>query len=298
MTSSGIILDTFDPDVDGTIDYGELPDHVLAWYVLVGDPQALAESDRRETEVASAFHLPGKHNQKTHGRGGGGSWKRVDNAKVEEENYQKLRQEMHGIYPAILDEGEEAWLQDMVRVPAGTRIYELGDGKIRLQVSGRARLTDANITAAQKTIENLNRKFPVTEKVDVHLDPAGSFPVPELTLGETTGNSIRINDLAFNPGYSVEGTGLAHPAAFYRDPAGATIAHEWGHVVENTVDPDAVRSTFHDNFEGVSRYAQNAFSSAAPSEGFAECFADFAMGDHSLPATTAYAKQFGWVESA
>jgi hypothetical protein len=242
------------------------------------------------------FHLPGKHSQKTHGRGGSGTWKLRDNAEIEEENYQNLKRLIEGMPPGALLRGQppEEVIREMSKLAEGTKIYDL-NGEVELAIPGGTVVSAEDVKRTQSTLADLNSKYPIKSgKVAVVIGKADSFP-PTVT-GETIPDArvIRVNEVTYQPSFVFE-NGNTHPESMYRDPAAGNLAHEWGHLVGTGVNQDDMQAAYFLNLNGISGYALQSFT---PHEGFAECFADFYMGDDSLPATPNYAGIFGWKERA
>lgn len=267
---------------------------------------------------SGARHLPGKHNQKTHGHGlgfGGEAapgWREIRDADEREATVKRLRT----TFPSMSGLDAEAMSEELC--PPGTRIFENGNG-VRLEVMPNATITDEQVTQTMETVSDLDSRFP--HPIPTKGDPAysgvaitvieGSRMSSEATMGETIrfndeSSSMTLNDAIY--GYApkqaqaIRDMGAVlpkwrHPDSFYDDPVKGTITHEWAHVIQPAGDTKA-DLLYQENLPhelgagGLFGYS----ASGGPKEAYAEAFMDFVTtpAGKRMSTTANYAEAYGW----
>ena len=236
------------------------------------------------------FHLPGKHNQKDHARGGkihvhtlpdGWSQVSLDEAAA---TYAKNHPHVARYAPEEID----------ARL-AGSTVYAFGEH--RLYVDNAGHYTQDQMDDAFSTVEDLTGTFtsrggPAMFHVgDVYLE--GAHPSVMGLSRVSQHNDIRIR------GSVLDGThpSLANPDVMPagRDPNVSgfryTATHEYGHGMQPRLG-DAKLEATHAAFKA----SLNPYGQKTPQEGFAEAFTEWTLSDGltSNDAAIGYANAYGW----
>lgn len=266
-------------------------DKVWAW---------VDELDEAEREVVRKWmkrrpgqrHLPGKHNQKLHGRPGGrseyvaGEWDRIEGHDA------LVNDSMDQMQAAMGDDwndNADAFFRPRMEETVGDGIM-LKNGEFRISSGNRDDLPHLERTAAQ--VDRLHDTVPVKKATIIIVDGHGSN-----RGGTTNGDHVSLNRDVFTSPKTSSHLMSSRPSAEY------VISHEYGHVAHAAGVPAARMTTKYAEYKntrrdvhidptnGISQYAR-----VDSKEMFAEMFANFAMsgGTTKNKPTQDYASTFGW----
>jgi SPP1 gp7 family putative phage head morphogenesis protein len=243
--------------------------------------------EEKLSTVASTFHLPGRHNQKTHGHGFPGSWGPVDR----DHAVSMVRKHV-----AMMHEDEEAPGFVRQRIVSETKKAMTGTSKFYasgsnlVMVHSAAKVKDEDLAALMEDVDQLDQRFHIRGGLNLSIDsPAHIDPSGRLAATTKLGTGMmRISDhVVANNGY------FGHRG---RDQRLGVLAHEWGHAQDRgDFRHDITKDQLYDQLTSktASRYARTDAT-----EAFAEAFADFnttpAGKDFEWSSTADYATTFGW----
>jgi hypothetical protein len=251
------------------------------------------------TTAASAFHLHGKHDQKTHGSGGTswpGDWGGVSLEEARALTYQHYQQMFK-----VLNLGSDPDRPAIDKATTGYTFYQSGDNLVGIHAD--ADINDTDTAKLMENVDTLSERFPVPGGVNVMVDTIDAMNPsdwrkidggmdPNLAETVKATGMMRFSDMGLNGGAE------SHLTELYRgDQATSLIAHEWGHT-QDTIDTFASRQVKKDlRAAGVGNSSRYALV-GGPDEAFAEAFADFnttpSGGTYAWSSTQAYVDTYGW----
>lgn len=225
-------------------------------------PIELADRSYNPDDHLARRHLAGKHDQSTHGKGGGNP----ADGDYKPGNWRDVKHPVSDSGPPILHEARNGNAQYVERqvVPADQR-KEIVETLDELLVSNPP---DGRI----------NTKVWIE---DIH-QPG--------TLGMTgRGFPVMMIDAKRIREETPEEPGHFMPGYYKGSRTRYLLAHEWGHTIDRRDRPKIIDQ--HKRLGSGSRYGQRA-----PEEAYAEAFAEFftSGGRTSDPVAQAYAKEEGW----
>lgn len=250
-------------------------------------------------------HLPGKHDQKTHGHGhkaGGykaGAWNKVSN----EDRIRQIEANLHeDLYPAVVQEMGPDGVRKLAERMAGSNgvVYTNGENH-RVHFSSD-QLTEAEHKDLLANVDEMQRLAPL-DKLD--LDVAAQHSFRQGVGGETevgTGN-IRLNETIYT---KYDRTGLMFGTPGWVMPINERVsvsryvlAHEWGHAVDTQTNNPRGQKKFMrpDDLQAVGLVSgMSQYGQTHTYEGYAEAFAEFALtgGKTSNLAVKIYADAYDW----
>lgn len=227
-------------------------------------------------------HLPGKHDQKTHGSGigeavaGSGTtvksksgtgksaagWARAENQRVE--------------YPP----GSGTMIDAKVWRQGGHRVADLDSGFSEKEVE----------TTILPTINRLQKTNPVAGMLDVRLEPT-IFRKGKALNGVTVIGTGQIKLSGIMAGRKLRSRGFHSPAGDGHSQSEYVLVHEWGHAISKPKSEAKPREALFATTSPLSNYGKtNAH------EAYAEAFAEFwfTKGKSMTWSVQDYVREFGW----
>lgn len=280
---------------DNGVDWEPLPYKILHEQARAGDLYTegnwLPEwgwdppGERAAAEVLAARHLPGKHNQATHGHGGGSGalpqgWSK---STAEAERASLLADE--GL------SGPEAETMARVAIPGSMFCYRSDDGRVAVLVDPVVRATDEDLSALMSDASDLQARFPTESTARIFVDRVGALG-PGVG-GETVARGkaeIRLSDTAVRSATAADPWSI-HAKGYITDRRRYTLAHEWGHATDTL--PDEQRQAL---FEGAKMLGTSEYGAVTGEEALAEALADYVVTEPGarLGSTQLYADALGW----
>lgn len=275
----------------------ELPDDVLSILEKLQDPS------RSYLELR---HMPGKHDQSTHGHGGhggyeSGKWTKSngDEAQTKLIKDSLLEEMPASMQAAQAEKNGPQWLDKMaerltLRGGPPSTMYRNGEHLIWFKTD---KVDEKSQKQFLKDFDHYQTKYPTGHPMAITIEGKGEFG--NMVGGETTLNtgSMRLNEAVFESGRKWN-SGMPSQASV---PASKyVLAHEWGHSLSTKEQADnrTVHRKAIDSGE-LSRYGTAGVTGVlAPREGYAEAFAEWSLtnGKTTNAAAKAYADEFGWGE--
>jgi hypothetical protein len=262
--------------------------------LLKPSPSMLKRS--KSFDLASAFHLPGQHDQKEHGNRRRTEFVRVWRKISTKAGIRRL-QKLHNRYYRPGTEVHQRLDDSIARRNEHTEFYELPGNPDLVMVDGADTLPydQKKLDDMMSRLAFLIHSYPPPQTLEVRVTPIG-FDVGDVHEGfggfaELGGTKISLNQVHFQTGVYTSRQGThsmpATPSTTYQQ---YLITHEFGHTAtpKDTTGPEAMFTQYKAD---LSSYGQNNWA-----EGFAEAFAewDTTCGHTLNGAAGAYAKRFGW----
>lgn len=245
---------------------------------------------------SAARHLPGKHDQKTHGHGGnvqlglpgtteedeatdaamaGLGWRRE---KVEDfAGEWAFKAKQSGLIDPSTPIGQEP------QPPPGLRIWR--KGRNRIYADPTCEVTEGDMVNLARNVNDYSTRFPVKGGLYLSVDPQMYFPdgCGGMTVQGT--GMMRLSDRTVAGGAEIppHARGDITPSRY-------VLGHEWGHTQDH-MSPSVRDRVWLETMDGTTAYGRGG----GPDEAYAESFVDFAEhpdGNYQLAATPA------WVEAA
>jgi hypothetical protein len=258
-----------------------------------------------DSTVASAFHLPGKHDQRSHGRKGRsgslpGDWKPVTRLDALDLTVRQMRNVPgNEVTPTQeLEDSAAAWM-------GACHSYRSGNNLVA--VNANAALTDEELGKFLGHVDSLSAKYPIDGGVNIYVDTLDRLN-PTLmdqilgrpVLAETAGGSgmMHFSDMAASGK-------LDRPSAYRGDPTQAILAHEWGHAQDTDIGygpstgGDPKKQELWANITSNPRTGSE-YAATDPDEALAEAFSDHfttlegSQANYQWDSTADYAKEYGW----
>lgn len=274
-----------------------------------------------ELKLELTKHQAGKHDQKTHGRGGmGAEWSKGEWHTMSNKDYIKFISETNRLAQGKSERREISkteWKKDYAKTDEEyladkpTRVYKNGGIVVFSQQSDSEHHTSLNETSFLRDVDDLQEKYPVDQLVIRIGDDINSVADNEswgaTVRGGTGGSMMWIKGDSLNPNQMRQGP-HSMEAQFKTGIRTYILTHEWGHAIDrpnlessNYGERDNLINSFVSAEYGGVRGTNlmSIYGNSEPSEAFAEAFVDYVVGqDRKQPSTNPLvnimAERFGW----